>query len=282
MKLIRIIQLYALSLLLVGGLMISCTAEASKPHNGGVCNGHDNCDTTNVDESITIEADSSAEGGDASADANANADADANANAEGGNVVINSKRPGNSYIGGGNSSAEDQKVFAIGGGWLTGNASIRLDLTDKDARTLRVAQEWKDAGYIDAANKLQCSIKLIHKPFGSAEECEAALAQPPAEVPMGYTIISEEDYDMLLMAQVSQEEFEEQQALAADRFAQQQSLIKSLEDENNEDDAAIAQLKREAAALRKAEEEQAAKRAAVRARLAPKTEEKEDGPESLN
>lgn len=92
-------------------------------------------------------------------------------------LSLENRTPGRSFVGGGDSTSDDQKVFAISGGWLTGSAGIRLDLTDKDARKLRVAAEWRADGRVAAADQLTCSIKDINKAFGGADTCYTLLAE---------------------------------------------------------------------------------------------------------
>lgn len=202
---------------------------------------------------------------DADASAEANSESGAEANASGGNVSITNKRPGTSFIGGGDSTASDQKVFAIGGGWLSGNASFRFDLTDKDARVLRIAREWNAEGNHHAADKLQCSVKVVWQPFGSPEECYDALNQPEPE-PVG-RYLSHGEYHELTMAQVQQEEFDEAVEQAEFRYVQQQSLIEELEKEHEEDDAEIELLKRDAAIVKAQQDKEAAVRSTKQMQL---------------
>ena len=79
-------------------------------------------------------------------------------------------------MAGGDSTADDQKVFAISGGWLTGAAGIRLDITDKGARQLRIANQWRMDGRVSAADRLECSVRAINKAFGGPDECWTALS----------------------------------------------------------------------------------------------------------
>jgi hypothetical protein len=185
------------------------------------------------------------------------------------NINIDNRRPGNSYIGGGDSTAHDQKVFAIGGGWLTGNASIRFDLTDKEARALRVARDWRADGRIQAADRLQCSLKIVHKPFGSSEDCFNALNPPEAPDLSG--IYNQSAQSGWLLAEVTEEEYIAQQEMIADKFAQYDSLIEEKELKHQADDVEIARLKRVAEELAAAEQarkdKEAARRAAARAAL---------------
>lgn len=139
----------------------------------------------------------------------------------------------------------------------------------------------------------RCHKKNLYKTFQSKGEADEAaivqcynemwqlLAPEPDPTPVGYQLVSDDEYEELLMAQVQQEEIE----LLEDRYAQQQSLIEELQDEIAEHDmeqADIERLKREAASLRAAQEaeerQQADIRAQFKARLA-RYEEGEDGDE---
>jgi len=95
---------------------------------------------------------------------------------------------------------------------------------------------------------------------------EAAIAPEPEPepVPVGSVVITEDEYHGFLLAQVQQEEFEEQQQMVADKFAQYDSLIEERMKEHEKDDAEIERLKLEAEALRAADEKRAANRAYVR------------------
>jgi hypothetical protein len=139
----------------------------------------------------------------------------------------------------------------------------------------------------------RCHKKNIYKPFKqNGEQKEVAirqcytemwqlLAPEPDPTPVGYQLVSDDEYEELLMAQVQQEEIEQLE----DRYAQQQSLIEEMQEEIAEHDseqADIESLKREAASLRAAQEaedkQQADIRAQFKARLA-RYEEGEDGDE---
>jgi len=85
-------------------------------------------------------------------------------------TTITSQRPGSSYVGGGSSNATDTRVRAISGGWLTGSAGIRWDVTDRESRTLRIADEMEDRGQISSADRMRCSIRGIWKVVGGTSD----------------------------------------------------------------------------------------------------------------
>jgi hypothetical protein len=112
-----------------------------------------------------------------------------------------------------------------------------------------------------------------------------AITTAPEPVPTGMVQIPIEEYDNLLMAQVQEEEFEEQQQMVEEKFTQYDHLLQAQQEEHERDDAEIERLKREAAESRAADKKRAAKRAAVRERYAEKAEENkesEDGNENDN
>jgi len=112
----------------------------------------------------------------------------------------------------------------------------------------------------------------------------APKAAPPDPIPAGSVVITESEYDDLLVAQVAQEDFEEHAEQTEYRYAQQQSLIEALQEEVDDFESEadeIERIKREQAVLKAAEEERAKRRAAVRdgiaRKRAAKAEEKDDG-----
>lgn len=99
-------------------------------------------------------------------------------------------------------------------------------------------------------------------------------------VPDGKLLVDENEYHSLLLAQVQQEELDEQRELAEERYAQQQSLIEDLQKEvaeHEQDDAEIARLKRQAAELTAEQEArkqaEADRRAKAKARLKAREEQ---------
>jgi hypothetical protein len=259
-------------------LAIAYTATAATPPNKEVqttstgsrtCNGKMNCNDIDIDYGGA--GGDGGQGGTGGAGGDANANSESNSNSEANstqNVSIDARSPGRSFIGGGDSTSDDQKVFAIGGGWLTGNAAIRFDITDKEARKLRIAAGWRSEGLIDASNRLQCSLKLVYKPFGSAEECYGALS--PKVEPTS-KVISEAEYNELTMAQVAQEEFK----AVVEQADQQALLIEELEEEHKRDIAQIAALQAIAAKIEDTEEQEAREWAEQQKALAAILEKRE-------
>jgi len=112
----------------------------------------------------------------AEAQAEAHASSEASSNEQSTNISSSYQRPSSVYLGSGNSSASDQKVFSLGGGWLTGGAAIRFDLTDKEARKWRWADEIEVDGYPLAAVEMRCTIKTLYKALGGKDDCVTKLS----------------------------------------------------------------------------------------------------------
>ncbi len=120
--------------------------------------------------------------------------------------------------------------------------------------------------------------------FGGNRRMEAPTFVPAAVPPPEYNetaskLISHDEYHSL-MAEVQREEFEEQQQMVADKFAQYDNLIEANQQQKIIDDEEIERLKWEAVNLRaaekKREDKEAARRAAARAYLEKEDENVED------
>lgn len=93
------------------------------------------------------------------------------------------KRPANTHLSSGTSTANDQKVRSVSGGWLTGGVGLRWDATDKELRKLRRADILRDRGQVSAADKLECSTKVIYKAIGgNPDDCYTELAGSNTDV----------------------------------------------------------------------------------------------------
>jgi hypothetical protein len=138
---------------------------------------------------------------------------------------------------------------------------LNIPLPGKECRKLKAydraiaMRQWR------AAEIMFCSLKEVKaefKDFGLV--CVDILTLhitklPEPEPTAGKVSIGEAEYELLLMAQQQTEEFEEQQQMVEDKFAQYDNLIEEREAEHEADDAEIERLKREAAALRASQEE---------------------------
>jgi len=112
---------------------------------------------------------------------------EANANNEGNSLVNTStyKRPANTHLSSGRSTADHQKVRSISGGWLTGGVGLRWDATDKELRALQRADILRDRGQVSAADQLECSQKVIYKNIGgNKDDCYTLLASSAVQQPI--------------------------------------------------------------------------------------------------
>ena len=124
--------------------------------------------------------------------------------------------------------------------------------------------------------------------FGGKRHMELPLAavviaEPePEPEPVTGVWMSDSEYDDLVMAQVQQEDFNEQQQMVVDKFAQYDHLIEANQAQQRADDAEIERLKIEVAASKADIEARAAKRASVREKYLKKAEEKDNESKSTN
>lgn len=163
-------------------------------------------------------------GGNSDADAESNSQAAASANGEQNITFEGTRSVGRGYIGGGSSSSDHQKVRAISGGWLSGMASIRWDATDKELRTLDRADRLRDRGMISAADKLECSAKVIYIAIGGdPDACYTELAG-------SHVVTSEKrsnrdlEQDQLILA--LQMQLTELQQRAVPKIAEEQTVVR--------------------------------------------------------
>ena len=90
-------------------------------------------------------------------------------------INVDGRSPGRSFIGGSDATASDQKVIAINGGWLTGSAGFSFNITDKEQRKWRWANELEADGLAQAAIDMRCTIKSVYKALGSKAACRDKL-----------------------------------------------------------------------------------------------------------
>jgi len=323
MKLARKVDLWMGFLVVVSLILLSAPSWAGGDRRSDPdCNGVGNCNDVDIEvtEGGTGHGGEGGEGGssrsnaDASAEADATADATATANSDatGGSVgditfegdtipadtthrakitVENTPDIVTITPGSGDSCKAHIGFSASVPGIGTG---LNIPLPGKECRKLKAydraiaMRQWR------AAEIMFCSLKEVKaefKDFGL--ECVDILTlhimplPPEPEETAGTVRIKEAEYELLLMAQQQTEEFEEQQEMVADKFAQYDNLIEERERQNADDDAEIERLKREAAALRAAEEEreqremtqQSAFGALYSKRLAQEIEEPEEDPD---
>lgn len=178
-----------------------------------------------------------------------------------------------------NNTSNCMRVYGISFGNSDGAAGLGIPTRDKACDYEQAADDAAATGQHSIAWYWRCKKKHLYKAFdGETAEakslaCFNAMRYMMA-VPTGSTGYTAED---MLMAQVSKEEYEEQQMLVETRMEQQQNLIESLKADHDDKDAEIERLKRESARLRAEQKQQeqadAARRAAALKALSKKSEE---------
>lgn len=203
-------------------------------------------------------------GGDAQSSATAT---NSGVNLSGGDTSFHSESNNTNVVLVPNNNTENcLRVWGLSWGNSSGAGGIGVPQRSAACDYEQAADDAAALGNHKMAWYWRCHKKNIYKPFrkGNRTAPEAIRAcfdemstlldmQDPEPVPTGSVIITEDEYDSLLMAQVQQEELEQLE----DRYAQQQSLIEELQDEIEDHDleqAEIERLKREAAELRRAQE----------------------------
>ncbi len=276
--------------LLVCLVLLSAPLWASGSNDD--CNGVGNCNDIDIDvnEGGDGYGGEGGTGGNADSDANSSADADAaadaaaaaEANAEGGSVgdinITGDTIPADTthrakikientpdivtITPGSGDTCKAHIGFGVAIPGL--GTSMNIPLPGKECRKLKAYDRAIAMRQWQAAEIMFCSLKEVKaefKEFGLV--CVDILTlhlhrltpDPAPATTTNNVSIGQDEYELLLMAQQQTEEFEEQQKMVADKFAQYDNLIEERQAEHERDDAEIERLKREAAALRAAEEE---------------------------
>ena len=221
--------------------------------------GTDSSDDENL---ININRGGDSEGGDAEAKALANSEG--GAGGTGGGATVHTNSESNSIV---LSGARDSAACFTKMGIGAEGFGLFWSRSDPFCKKVRLIARKIEEGNFAAAARLECTLNEWKEVYGHKNVSDSGYKQclddlMPAE-PVGMYITSDE-YDLLIMAQVTKEEYTEQTELVEYRMTQQQNLIDSLQQEAESDDAEIERLK-----LKSAKEE--ARRAAARKAL-----EKED------
>jgi hypothetical protein len=289
MKLARKVDLFMGFLVIVSLIMVCAPAWAGGDRRSDPdCNGVGNCNDIDIEttEGGTGYGGEGGEGGHARSDADASADASATSDAA---ATANSDATGGSVgditIEGDTIPADtthrlDAKIentpdivtitpgsgdtckahigFGVSVPGL--GTSMNIPLPGKECRKLKAYDRAIAMRQWQVAEIMFCSLKEVKAEFRSFElNCVDTLTLhlkplPPPPESVGKVHISEAEYETLLLAQVQAEDYEEQQQMVEDKFAQYDNLIEEREREIAEDDAEIERLKVEAAALRALEE----------------------------
>ena len=163
---------------------------------------------------------------------------------------------------------------------------MTIPLPGKECRKLRAYDRAVAMEQWQAAEIMFCSLKEVKAEFrGFGLNCVDILTLyvvPSPTETIGQIILTGDEYDALLVAQVQKEEFEDAVEQAENRYSQQQSLINALQEEvagfDSEADE-LERLKKEAARIAAEQEArkqaEALSRAKFKERLAKK--EQPDG-----
>jgi hypothetical protein len=172
------------------------------------------------------------------------------------------------------------RVYGISFGNGEGAAGIGYPHRDKACDFELAADDAAATGNHKIAWWWRCHKKALYKTFKtknmSDEQATLACWNSMVDMLEPQARRNDDDWGDMMMAQVSKEEYEEQQQIVEQRINKQQSLIQSLKEDHEDKDAEIERLKREAARLRAEQKEQeqadAARRAAALKALSKKDE----------
>jgi hypothetical protein len=174
------------------------------------------------------------------------------------------------------------RVWGISFGTSEGAAGLGLPTRDASCDFEQAADDAAATGNHKIAWWWRCHKKNLYKTFrNNRSDAQARLACFNSMTEMlslnddneGQVVITEEEYNDLLMAQVQKEELEKLE----DRYQQQQELIDSLKDDvkgSEVDKAELERLKREAIKMRERQQAEEQKEAEQRAKFKKRLEQR--------
>jgi hypothetical protein len=183
-----------------------------------------------------------------------------------------------------NNTANCMRVFGLSFGTGDGAAALGYPHRDSACDFEQAADDAAATGNHKIAWWWRCHKKALYKTFKhgqvSNEQAQLScwnsmldmLSVPGSDkpVPNGQVIIPEEEYDLLLMAQVQQEELDDAVENAELRFAQQQILLNDLQkelDDQEDNSAELERLKKETERVREAQKQEEIEEAELKARF---------------
>ncbi len=238
---------------------------------------HDQCGHDGGDADSNADADASA---DSAASADASANAEGGAGGGGDASIVYGKRAPTNFLYMQNQVEACGRTFGFSGSNTSGGWAFGIPIPRSWTPTCdlwKASEEAQQNGFVYLSYMFQCSIKVVRKVLGeyTCEEFEER-----ALVEMGLVTAAPDLgglYDQAaqngrwLLAEVTEEEYLEQQQMIEDKFAQYDNLIEQRQIEHEKDDAEIDRLRKIAEAVAAAEQErkdkEAARRAAARAAL---------------
>ena len=233
---------------------------------------HDQCGH-NDDGEGDVEAQAESE---ANAQADASSESNASAESSGGDAsVVFGKRAPTNFLYMQNQVEACGRTFGFSGSNTSGGWAFGIPIPRSWTPTCdlwKAAEEAQQNGFVFTSYLFQCSIKAVRKVLGD-ETCNAFEQKALIELDLivedltGGIWLPNDEYEALLMADVDAVEYQEQQQMVADKFAQYDNLIEDRLQKSLKDDAEIERLKREAAEAAKREHKEVARRAAAREAL---------------
>ncbi len=183
--------------------------------------------------------------------------------------ITNAQRAPNIYLNPANQVESCGRTFGISGSNTSGGWALGLPIPRSWTPTCdlwKASNEAQENGHIYTSYMFQCSIKALRKVWGD-DRCGEFEDRVAMELGL--------DVDRRwLMAEVSEEEYYEQQEQAEERYQEQQQQIEALQEERDEEQAELEKLRArtysnraEQRSLAASENEEAAKIAAKKERL---------------
>ena len=267
-----------LMMLLIPGIVFADKPDCRQAHNQ--C-GHKDDDSGGDDGG---DGGSGGDGGDggsggAGGDGGSVGDLDLSTEATGGGggnaTITGARRAPNNFLYMQNQVEACGRTFGISGSNTSGGWTFGIPIPRSWTPTCdlwKAAEEAQQNGFIYTSYMFQCSINTVRKVLGDAT-CDAF--EQKALIELGLIVetiangiwLPNDEYEALLMADVDNEEYEEQQQMIEDRFSQYDNLIQAQQEEAAADDAEIDRLKQEAAEAANRENREVARRAAAREAL---------------
>jgi hypothetical protein len=243
----------------------SQTAESTVISTFSGINESTNTNNNNNEANSTSNSDASSY-----SDSSSSSNSDASSNTS---VSFSSpRRAPSTYLNLSNNTASCVRVLGFSFANTSGSGTLGMPLPRSKACDMwKAVQEAQENGHIALSYAFMCEIKNIRKVWG-LQRCQEVTGQALSTL----AELIEEPVEPILIAQVTQEEFVEQQQEVNDRFNQYEDLVETLIQEQDEKDEEIKRLKREAAVLREKQSKEAARRAKVR-EILKKEQDNEEG-----
>lgn len=267
-------------------LLLSVSSLASERYNNE-CRGNKNCNEIDIDLGGNSESNSSAESSsESSAESNSESSAESTSMSGGGSASVSfAKRAPTNFLYMQNQVEACGRTFGISGSNTSGGWAFGIPIPRSWTPTCdlwKAANEAQENGFVFTSYMFQCSIKAVRKVLGDVtcdkfermSLVEFGMIDPPPDLTEIYDRAAKYD-ERWLMADVTQEDYEQQQEEVEQRLEQQDALLSERAELIKEYDKNASERDVEIERLKKAEAERAATRARIKARLAER--ESQDG-----